>query len=121
MGLFTSDPAVADFGKSYLVRVGPAYSFLGLGLALYFVAQGRGRTVQPLLANLTRLLVAGGLGTVGLTFLDWGIDSLFTLMAIGLLAYGTVMMVVMRRELGFQASSPIQVEARPTTLQQEAV
>src|SRR5262249_5377026 len=36
MGLFTSDPDVAEFGRSYLVRVGPAYAFLGLGLALYF-------------------------------------------------------------------------------------
>ena len=59
MRLFTSDPAVARFGGAYLVRIGPAYSFLGLGLALYFAAQGRGRTAQPLLATLTRLLVAG--------------------------------------------------------------
>ena len=43
MRLFTADPTVAGFGKSYLVRVGPAYAFLGLGLALYFAAQGRGR------------------------------------------------------------------------------
>ena len=65
MGLFTSDPAVAGFGGAYLVRVGPAYAFLGLGLALYFAAQGRGRTAQPLLATLTRLLVAGALGAPG--------------------------------------------------------
>jgi MATE family, multidrug efflux pump len=102
MGLFTSDPAVAEFGRSYLVRVGPAYAFLGLGLALYFAAQGRGRTVQPLLATLTRLLVAGALGAVGLNFLGWGVDSLFSLMACGLLSYGVVMVAVMRRELGLR-------------------
>jgi putative MATE family efflux protein len=100
MGLFTSDAAVAGFGAAYLVRVGPAYTFLGLGLALYFAAQGRGRTAQPLLATLTRFLVAGALGALGLIVLGWGIHSLFALMACGLVAYGMVMVAVMRRELG---------------------
>ena len=53
-----------------------------------------------MLANLTRLLVAGALGTLALVGLGWGIDSLFALMAWGLVAYGMVMVVVMRRELG---------------------
>src|SRR5271165_5762643 len=99
MALFTSDPAVAGLGGAYLVRVGPAYAFLGLGLALYFAAQGRGRTAQPLLATLTRLLVAGALGVLALRVFGWGIDSLFALMACGLVLYGMVMVGVMRREL----------------------
>jgi putative MATE family efflux protein len=102
IGLFTSDPTVAAFGTSYLVRVAPAYAFLGLGLALYFVAQGRRRTLQPLLATLTRLLVAGVLGSVGLNVLGWDLDSLFAVMACGLVSYGVVMVVVMRRELGLR-------------------
>jgi putative MATE family efflux protein len=102
MGLFTLDTTVAGLGRSYLVRVGPAYGFLGLGLALYFAAQGRGRTMQPMLATLTRLLVAGALGWVGLNVLGWGIDSLFALMACGLVSYGVVMVAVMRRELGLR-------------------
>jgi putative MATE family efflux protein len=103
MGLFTSDPAVAAFGGAYLVAVGPAYAFLGLGLALYFAAQGRGRTAQPLLATLTRLLVAGALGSLALGGFGWGLDSLFALMACGLVLYGVVMVAVMRRELWFDA------------------
>ena len=103
MGLFTSDPTVAGHGMAYLVRVGPAYAFLGLGLALYFAAQGRGRTTQPLLATFTRLLVAGALGGLALRVFGWGIDSLFALMACGLVFYGVVMVAVMRRELGFYA------------------
>jgi Na+-driven multidrug efflux pump len=74
-----------------------------MGLALYFAAQGRGRTVQPLLATLTRLLVAGALGSLSLCVLGWGIDTLFALMACGLVSYGAVMVVVMRRELGLVA------------------
>ncbi len=103
MGLFTADATVAGVGQSYLIRVGPAYAFLGMGLALYFAAQGRGRTVQPLLATLTRLLVAGALGSLSLCVLGWGIDTLFALMACGLVSYGAVMVVVMRRELGLVA------------------
>jgi MATE family, multidrug efflux pump len=99
MGLFTSDPTVAGFGISYLVRVAPTYAFLGMGLALYFAAQGRGRTAQPLLATLTRLLVAGAMGVLALRVFGWGIDSLFALMACGLVVYGMVMVAVMRREL----------------------
>ena len=56
--------------------------------------------MQPLLATLTRLLVAGGLGIFTLLVFQSGIDSLFILMACGLVLYGLVMVVVMRRELG---------------------
>lgn len=100
MTLFTTDPEVISIGAAYLVRVGPAYPFLGLGLALYFAAQGRGRTLQPLLASSTRLLVAGIGGAVAVSTLGWKLESLFTLMACGLAAYGVVMIYVMRRELG---------------------
>jgi len=103
MGLFTSEPAVAGHGMAYLVRVGPAYAFLGLGLALYFAAQGRGRTAQPLLATLIRLLVAGAAGVLALRVFGWGIYSLFALMACGLVLYGLIMVVVIRRQLGFCA------------------
>ena len=57
--------------------------------------------VVMLLATLTRLLVAGALGALGLGALGWGIDSLFGLMACGLVSYAMVMVAVMRRELGF--------------------
>jgi hypothetical protein len=42
------------------------------------------------------------LGSVGLSVLDWGIDSLFALMACGLVSYGLVMVAVLRRELGLR-------------------
>jgi putative MATE family efflux protein len=116
MGLFTSDPAVAEFGQAYLVRVGPAYAFLGLGLTLYFAAQGRGRTAQPLLATLTRLLVAGVLGSVALGVLGWGVDSLFGLMACGLVLYGVVMVAVMRRELGLSVTRTCEPKESPSAV-----
>ncbi|QEL19948.1 MATE family efflux transporter [Limnoglobus roseus] len=100
MGLFTTDEEVLNVGAAYLTRVGPAYAFLGLGLSLYFVAQGRGRVVKPLFATLTRLAVAGGLGAIAMLEYHSGLETLFLLMAGGLAAYGLVMVAVMRRELG---------------------
>lgn len=100
MGLFSDDAEVVRVGAAYLTRVGPAYAFLGLGLSLYFAAQGRGRVVKPLFSTLTRLAVAGGLGAAAVRWAGAGLEPLFLLMAGGLAAYGLVMVVVMRRELG---------------------
>jgi hypothetical protein len=38
-GLFSVDPPVIDTGTAYLRIVGPAYRFLGLGMALYFASR----------------------------------------------------------------------------------
>src|SRR5262249_54171751 len=43
LGLFSNDAEVARVGDLYLRIVGPAYVCFGLGLALFFVAQGLGR------------------------------------------------------------------------------
>ena len=56
--------------------------------------QARRLVEGPVLATLTRLLVAGSLGVLG-----WGIESLFALMACGLVLYGMVMVAEIRREL----------------------
>ena len=61
---------------------------------------GAGADGAAALATLTRLLVAGALGVLALRVFGWGIDSLFALMACGLVLYGMVMSAVMRRELG---------------------
>jgi hypothetical protein len=42
-------------------------------------------------------------GSLALGVLGWEIDSLFALMACGLVSYGVVMVAVMRRELGLCA------------------
>ena len=65
--------------------------------------EARGFTPRRREGDPDRLPVAGALGSLGLGALGWGIDSLFSLMACGLVLYGMVMVAVMRRELGFYA------------------
>jgi len=60
--LFDRDPAMIAAGTMYLRIVGPFYGFFGLGMALYFASQGAGALKWPLLAGVSRLLVAVGGG-----------------------------------------------------------
>ena len=62
-GLFTSDEAVLQMARQYLQTVGPAFPFFGLGLTLYFAAQGSGRMLGPVLAGTLRLLLVFGVGS----------------------------------------------------------
>jgi putative MATE family efflux protein len=101
MGFFTLESAVTEVGVAYLTRVGIAYPCLGLGLSLYFAAQGKGKTLLPLFASGSRLFVAGVGGAIGVNVFDWTLEALFNLMAVGLLTYALIMVIVMRSELGF--------------------
>jgi MATE family, multidrug efflux pump len=62
--LFDRDPAMIAAGSAYLRIVGPFYGFFGLGMALYFASQGVGALKWPILAGLSRLLIAVGGGYV---------------------------------------------------------
>src|SRR5262249_62372318 len=66
LNLFDRDPAMLEAGARYLQIVGPAYGLFGLGMALYFASQGAGRLLWPLLANITRLVIAAGGGWLAL-------------------------------------------------------
>ena len=61
-GMFTDQPGVLAAAARYLRSAGPAFPFFGLGLTLYFAAQGSGRVLGPVLAGTARLVVviAGG-------------------------------------------------------------
>jgi putative MATE family efflux protein len=97
IGLFSSDPEVLAIGAAYLHTVGPAYGFFGLGLALYFASQGAGRLLWPILAGLARLLVAAVGGWVVVHGLGGGLVSLFVVMALALVIFGTTLAVAIAR------------------------
>ena len=121
MGLFSTDAAVLTPGISYLTTVGPAYTGLGAGLALFFAAQGTGRVLQPLVAGFTRLTIAAVGGYLATRVFGNGLNTLFAIMALGLALYGLVMVAVARRELGLyrQRSVGIRIsgESRSATVQ----
>ena len=103
LGLFGHDPAMLAAGSAYLRRVGPAYGFFGLGLALYFASQGAGRLLWPLAASLLRLLIAVGGGAIALA-LTGSLDWLFAALALALLAYGLTISAAIARGAWFRPS-----------------
>ena len=96
LGLFTTDPEVLAAGTWYLRVVGPCYGFFGAGLALYFASQGAGRLLWPLLAGLTRLIIAGVGGWLATRWLDGGLSGLFGAMAVALVVFGTINVLAVR-------------------------
>jgi len=87
--LFDTDPAMLAAGAAYLRAVGPFYGFFGLGLALYFAAQGAGRLAWPVRANLVRLAVAGGAGWLALRW-GGGLEAVFLAQGVALAAAGLI-------------------------------
>ena len=86
-GLFTSQRGVIAAASSYLVWAGPSYGFYGLGLCLYFAAQGAGKVLGPVLAGTARL-AAVALGGWWLVATDQPLWALFALVAVSMVVYG---------------------------------
>lgn len=81
--LFGDDRGMLVVGAQYLRLVGPFYGLFGVGLALYFAAQGAGQVGWPLVAGLLRVTVAlvGGVLTLRL---GYGLTGLFLALGVGL-------------------------------------
>jgi putative MATE family efflux protein len=94
LALFGTDPAMLDAGSRYLQTVGPTYGLFGLGMALYFASQGAGRLLWPLLANLTRLAIAGGGGWLALRW-SGDMSHVFIAQGAALAAFGLIIAVAM--------------------------
>jgi Na+-driven multidrug efflux pump len=86
-GLFSRDPAVLHAASEYLRLAGPGFAFFGLGLTLYFAAQGSGNVLGPVLASTLRLLLVAA-GGVWLTWSGAGVGALFALVGASMVAYG---------------------------------
>ena len=87
--LFGDDPEMLATGARYLAIVGPFYGFFGVGLALYFAAQGAGRVGWPLVAGTLRLGVSLGGAWLALR-LGFGSDGVFLALGLGLATMGLV-------------------------------
>ncbi|MBE7204608.1 MAG: MATE family efflux transporter, partial [Parafilimonas terrae] len=81
--LFGEDGGMLAVGTLYLRLVGPFYGLFGVGLALYFAAQGAGQVGWPLVAGLLRVTVALAGGVLAL-HLGYGLAGLFLALGAGL-------------------------------------
>jgi putative MATE family efflux protein len=99
LGLFTTSPDVLAVGATYLRVVGPFYGLFGLGLALYFAAQGAGQLLWPLLAGIARLLVAMIGSWLAVTVLDAGLVGVFGAIAISFVVFGGAQALAITRTL----------------------
>ncbi len=94
---FSAEAEMIDTGRAYLQIVGPFYGFFGLGLVLYFAAQGQQRLTMPLVAGVIRLSIALGGGWLALQWTS-DIRALFLAMGLGLFAYGGIMLAAIMRQ-----------------------
>jgi putative MATE family efflux protein len=85
--LFDSDPAMIAAGSIYLQVVGPFFGFFGLGMALYFASQGAGALKWPLIAGVTRLVIAVGGGWLALS-LTGSLTLVFVALGVALAVMG---------------------------------
>lgn len=88
MALFTADAQVQAAGSTYLRIVGGCYGFFGLGLALFFAAQGAGRLGWPLAASSARLLVVAVGGWLALQLAGATPERLYMVVAASLAVLG---------------------------------
>jgi len=91
LGLFTKDPGALASGRTYLHIVGPVYGFFGLAMALYFASQGTGEMIWPVVANLSRIVIAVCGSLLALDVLGWGVQGLFVFVALGIVSFSAVL------------------------------
>jgi Na+-driven multidrug efflux pump len=94
--LFTANPGVLAVAETYLTTAGPAYAFLGLGLALYFASMGSGAILGPVLAQTVRLIVIAG-GGWWLSTRTTSLREFFLVVSLSLVAYGLAAAVAVSR------------------------
>jgi putative MATE family efflux protein len=95
LSLFTAEPEIIAAGSAYLRLVGPAYGFFGLGLSLYFAAQGAGRLRWPILGGSLRVAIALGGGWLAL-WLTGALTALFAALALAMVVYGVTVLAAVR-------------------------
>jgi putative MATE family efflux protein len=89
LSLFGGDPQMLAYGALYLRIVGPCYGLFGGGLALYFASQGAGQLAWPMIAAVTRVLIAAGGGWLMVTVLGTS-AGLFAAVAFALFVFGGI-------------------------------
>ncbi|MGM3175791.1 MATE family efflux transporter [Dickeya lacustris] len=91
--LFSDEPAVLTVGSRYLQNVAPFYGAIGVGMALYFAAQGAKRVLWPVLVGTVRMVIAALAGWLAVTHFDADLSALFNIVALSAGVYGAMTLV----------------------------
>ncbi len=87
-GLFSSDPEVLAASATYFHVVGPAYVFIGFGMATYFSFQGSGDMRWPVTCVATRVAIVAAGCAIVTAFTDASLALLFMNNTIALVVFG---------------------------------
>ncbi|ARQ02864.1 MATE family efflux transporter [Pseudorhodoplanes sinuspersici] len=101
LSLFGEDATMNAVGSLYLRIVGPFYGFFGVGLALYFAAQGAGRVGWAMAASLLRVAIAA-LGGLLMVRLGAGTAGVFAALAAALAIYGVLNVIAVASGVWFR-------------------
>lgn len=93
---FSDDPAVVAIATEAIAIIGWALPGFGVGMAFYFAAMGAGRMLWPVVAGLTRILLAVGGGWVLADLLGFGLTGQFVAVALGISAFGLITAAAVR-------------------------
>jgi putative MATE family efflux protein len=88
LDIFSSDAEVFAAGERYLQIVGPAYALYGVGLALYFAAQGAGHLFWLLVISGGRLAISAGVGWLAAYRAEGGFEAVYAAMTVGQILFG---------------------------------
>jgi Na+-driven multidrug efflux pump len=111
LSLFDRDPAMLAAGAQYLRIVGPCYGLFGLGMALYFAAQGAGRLRWPLTAAVARFAVAAGGGWLAFR-LTGDLTYVFVALSVALAVFGLMNAAAVAAGAWFDKPAPTPLEAK---------
>jgi Na+-driven multidrug efflux pump len=80
----------------YIQIVGPFFFFQGLGMSLYFASQGASFMLWPVVATISRVLLAG-LGAMFLASgLDLGLRGIYYAAAFAMMVYALIIALAIR-------------------------
>ena len=105
LSLFDRDPAMLAAGAQYLRIVGPCYGLFGLGMALYFAAQGAGRL------RWARFAVAASGGWLAFR-LTGDLTYVFVALSLALAVFGLMNAAAVAAGAWFDRPAPTPIEAR---------
>ncbi|MEJ7928210.1 MATE family efflux transporter [Sphingobium sp. AN641] len=109
IGIFSQEPSVLATATIYLGMAGPVYGTLGVIFVLNFAAQGAGRPVWTTLAEVARLVIAGGLGWIAIERFGADMAGLSRIVAIANVSAALICVMAFWTGLVW----PRQSEARP--------